>query len=158
MGLGTGSSREHSYGSSRRRGGPGVVSASERAASSPAPSRGRERCSRTPDPRGKPTCSERPGQGSRVTGDRPSGCCPSQGRAALRTAAAEGQESVRPGHSWRPAPSARLAELRNANPPQPQRFRSRACLTCRVIAQFWRPGPVHSSLFYLSQAPRLACE
>lgn len=80
-----------------------------------------ERCSGTPDPRGKPTCSERPGQGSRVTGDRPSGSCPSKGRTALRTAAAEGQKSTRPGHSWRPTPSARLAELRNANPHQPNR-------------------------------------
>lgn len=90
----------------QRRGGPGVVSASGEL---PGALPQEERCPRDPRPAGETHLFRAPGSG--VTGDRLSRSCPNQGRTALRTAAAEGQKSICPGHSWRPAPSARLAKL-----------------------------------------------
>lgn len=111
-GSGTGSSRGDSYGCS---GGATARVGSQRAASFPAPSRRR---SGAPGPQiraGNP-----PVPSARVRGHgRPPEPVVSQprasGRTALRTAAAEGQKSICSGQSWRPAPSARLAELRSTN-------------------------------------------
>lgn len=100
----TGSSRGDTYGCSS---GATARVGSQRAASFPAPSRGR---SGAPGPQtrgGNP-----PVPSARVRGHgRPPEPVVSQpkasGRTALRTAAAEGQKSICSGQSWRPAPSAR---------------------------------------------------
>lgn len=65
----------------RRRDGPGGVSASGEL---PGALPQEERCSGTPDPRGKPTCTERPGQRSRETAR--AGRIPAKGFRAHRTA------------------------------------------------------------------------
>lgn len=65
----------------QRRDGPGGVSASGEL---PGALPQEEPCSRTPDPRGKPTCTERRGQRSpETTGDSP---VPAKGFRAHRTA------------------------------------------------------------------------
>lgn len=65
----------------QRRNGPGGVSASGEL---PGALPREERCSGTPDPRGKPTCTERPGQRSRETAR--AGRVPAKGFRAHRTA------------------------------------------------------------------------